>query len=149
MSTWIHQLHCEGRPDEVLALLTEAEAIERWSPVPFELGGLGRGRLRAGDRIDVRGALAGAGAAFAVTVEQAGPERLALTAAGPIDLEVEYIVTADGDGSRLFGSIAVAGRGLRGRLLASATDALLAAGALRLAMERIAGELQSSPLLAA
>lgn len=140
MSTWIHQMHCEGRPDEVLALLTEAEAIERWSPVPFELDGLRRGRLRTGDRVEVRGVLAGAGAAFEVTVEEAGPERLALTAAGPIELEVEYIVTPDGDGATVFGSIAVTGRGLRGRVMAAATDALLKAGALRLAMERIGTE---------
>lgn len=139
MSTWIHQMHSEGQPQDVMSLLTDADAIERWSPVPFELDGLCRGRLRAGDRVNVRGALAGAGAAFTVTVREAGPERLALTAAGPIELEVEYIVTPEAAGTRLFGSIAVTGRGLRGRVLATATDALLKAGALRLAMERIAG----------
>jgi hypothetical protein len=42
----------------------------------------------------------------------------------------------------------VAGSGLFGRVLAGATDALLAAGALRVAVDRIADELEPAVLVA-
>ncbi len=90
MSTWTTQTACHGTPDDVLELLTEPDAIARWSPLPFTVAGCARDRLRAGDRA----------------------------------------------------SIGVAGRGLLGRILARATDALLAAGALRTALDRIARELE-------
>jgi hypothetical protein len=68
--------------------------------------------------------------------------RLSLTASGPIDIDVEYVARALDDGSDVRAQIAVAGRGVRGRLLAGATDALLASGALRASMARIARELK-------
>lgn len=67
---------------------------------------------------------------------------LVLTAVGPIRLDVEYLAVAAADGSEVHASITVSGRGLMGRLLAQATDALLAAGALRTAVDRIACELE-------
>ncbi|HEX3831894.1 MAG TPA: hypothetical protein VHW04_07975 [Solirubrobacteraceae bacterium] len=70
------------------------------------------------------------------------PGRLSLTASGPIDIDVEYVARALDEGSDVRAQIAVAGRGVRGRLLAAATDALLAAGALRASMARIARELE-------
>ena len=52
-------------------------------------------------------------------------------------------------GSELCASVNVTGRGFVGRLLAQATDALLAGGALRTAVDRLARELELEPALAA
>lgn len=142
MSIWMHETRCHGTPEDVLRLLTEADAIARWSPVPFELVDFDRQRLRRGDRVRVRGALGGRSVEFVVDVADAGHERLCLTASGPIEIDVEYVARASARGSELSASIGVAGRGIRGRLLAGATDALLAAGALRASMARIARELE-------
>ncbi|HEY5189907.1 MAG TPA: SRPBCC family protein [Solirubrobacteraceae bacterium] len=142
MSSWTHETRCHGTPDDVLTLLTDAEAIARWSPVPFELVGSETRRLRAGDRVRVRGGLGGHGVEFVVQVGEACDGRLSLRASGPIDIDVEYVARPADEGSHVRAQIAVAGNGLRGRLLASATDALLAAGALRASMARIARELE-------
>ena len=75
-------------------------------------------------------------------VGEACDGRLSLRASGPIDIDVEYVARPADEGSHVRAQIAVAGNGLRGRLLASATDALLAAGALRASMARIARELE-------
>jgi Polyketide cyclase / dehydrase and lipid transport len=142
MSTWTTQTTCHGTPDDVLELLTEPDAIARWSPLPFTVAGYVRDRLRAGDRVRVGGELAGRSLEFEVRVAQADDGRLALRASGPIEIDVEYLVAAAAQGSTVRASIGVAGRGLAGRILARATDALLAAGALRAALERIARELE-------
>ena len=148
VSTWTTQTTCNGTPDDVLELLTEPGAIARWSPVPFTLVDPDRDRLSAGDRVRVRGALAGRGVEFLVDVARADNGQLALTATGPIRIDVEYRVTGDACGSSLRARIGVAGSGLFGRVLARATDALLAAGALRVAVDRIAEELEPAALAA-
>ncbi len=150
MSTWTTQAMCSGTPDDVLELLTEPGAIARWSPVPFTLVDLDleRERLSAGDRVRVRGELAGRGVEFLVDVATAGDGHLALTATGPIRIDVDYHVVGDAHGSSLRARIGVAGSGLFGRVLAGATDALLAAGALRVAVARIAEELEPAALAA-
>jgi len=68
-------------------------------------------------------------------------------ASGPISIDVEYVVRPSDRGSQLRASISVAGRGLMGRVLAKATDVVLAAGALDVAVGRIGRELE--PALAA
>lgn len=146
VSTWTAQIACDGSPQEVLDLLTAPGAIARWSPVPFELVDFDHARLSAGDRVRVSGELAGRRAEFVVVVTDAGDDRLALTATGPIRLDVEYVVSPAGHGSRVRGRIGVSGGGLFGRLLARATDALLAGGALRVAMDRISAEVQRAAL---
>jgi hypothetical protein len=148
MSIWTTETTCNAQPDEVLELLTEPDAIARWSPVPFTLVDLDRDRLAAGDRVRVRGELAGRGVEFLVDVAKADNGHLALTANGPIRIDVDYRVIGDADGSSLRARIGVAGSGLFGRVLAGATDALLAAGALRLAVNRIAEELEPAALAA-
>jgi hypothetical protein len=142
MSTWMTQTTCNGTPEAVLELLTEPGAIARWSPVPFQVLGCDHARLCAGDRVRVCGMLAGRSIEFRVHVAEAQGGRLSLTATGPIRIDVEYVVSADACGSRLRACIGVAGSGLAGRLLARATDALLAAGALRAALDRISRELE-------
>ncbi|MFL5863225.1 MAG: hypothetical protein ACJ780_21035 [Solirubrobacteraceae bacterium] len=148
MSTWTTQTTCNGTPDDVLELLTEPGAIARWSPVPFKLIDSDQERLSAGDRVRVRGELAGRAVEFLVDVATAHDGHLALTANGPIRIDVDYRVVGDACGSRLRGRIGVAGSGLFGRVLAGATDALLAAGALQVAVGRIAQELEPAALAA-
>ena len=147
MATWMAQTRVAGLPDEVLSLLTEPDAIARWAPIAFEVVDFDGRRLRAGDHVWVEGRLAGQTLEFEVEVAEADNGHLLLTAIGPIRLDVEYLAIAGENGSEIRASITVSGRGLMGRALAHATDALLASGALRSAVDRIAGELE--PALAA
>ena len=93
-------------------------------------------------QVCVRGGLTGRSLEFEVEVAEADDGRLVLTAVGPIRLDVEYLAVAVEDGSEVSASISVWGGGLFGRLIAQAADALLAAGALTTAIDRIARELQ-------
>jgi len=142
MATWTARTHVAGLPHEVLALLTEPDAIARWAPIAFEVVDFERKRLRAGDRVRVRGALTGRSLEFEVDVAEAEDGRLLLSAIGPIRFDVEYLAVALDDGTDVRASVAVSGRGLIGRLIAQAADALLAAGALKTAVDRIARELE-------
>src|ERR1700749_930063 len=98
MSIWTTQTTCQGTPDDVLELLTEPGAIARWSPVPFTLVDSDRERLSAGDRVRVRGELAGRGMEFMVDVAKADDGHLALTATGPIRIDVDYRIVGDACG---------------------------------------------------
>jgi hypothetical protein len=147
MRTWTTQTTVAGLPDEVLAMLTEPEAIARWTPVPFELIDLDTDRLVTGSRARVLGRLAGQTLEFDVEVLAADHECLALAASGPISIDVEYKLRPAGHRSEVHASVSVRGNGLLGRILAQATDALLAAGALNVAVSRIGRELE--PALAA
>jgi Polyketide cyclase / dehydrase and lipid transport len=142
MATWTAQTRVAGLPDEVLALLTEPDAIARWAPIAFDVVDFDRTRLRAGDQVCVRSGITGRSLEFEVEVAEADDGRLVLTAIGPIRLDVEYLAVAVEDGSEVRASISVSGRGLFGRLIAQAADALLAAGALTTAIDRIARELE-------
>jgi polyketide cyclase/dehydrase/lipid transport protein len=141
MATWTAQTTTRGHPDEVLTVLTDPDEIARWAPIPFELVDFDGQRLIAGDKVRVRGALGGPTVQFEVEVAEADDGRLALTATGPIRLDVEYEAVATDHGSQVRASVAVSGSGLRGRILARATDALLAGGALTGAVRRIADQL--------
>ncbi|MDQ6816092.1 MAG: hypothetical protein M3018_01625 [Actinomycetota bacterium] len=147
MGTWTTQARMVGPPDDVLEILTRPEAIARWAPFPFEVRDFNRDRLVAGDLLQVTGVLSGHRVEFDVEVVVARDGWLALQATGPIDLDVEYVARPYERGSMLRATVEVTGRGLVGRLLASATEALLAAGALNTAIGRIAHELE--PALAA
>jgi hypothetical protein len=131
-----------GRPDDVMVILTRPDAIARWAPIPFEVIDFKGDRLLAGDSARVRGGLAGRNLEFTVAIAEASGGRLVLTASGPIDIDVEYVAEEIPDGSSVRARVDVSGRGLIGRILAQATDALLAAGALRSAVSRIAHELE-------
>jgi hypothetical protein len=142
MCTWRSNTTVSGAPAEVIELLTEPAAIARWAPVPFEVIALDTSRLESGSHAHVAGRLAGRSVEFDVDVLEATDERLELVANGPVQLGVRYLLRPHEIGSEIDASVSVEGRGWFGRLLAKATEALLAAGALRLALERIAGELQ-------
>jgi hypothetical protein len=142
VGTWTTEAQTAGRPEDVMVLLTDPGAIRRWAPIPFEVVDFEGDRLVTGDVARVRGGLAGRTLEFTVDVAQASRERLSLTARGPIQLDVEYTAAPIASGSTVRARIAVSGRGLLGRLLAQATEALLAGGALSASVSRLARELE-------
>jgi Polyketide cyclase / dehydrase and lipid transport len=138
MGRWTAETTITALPADVLAQLTSPDAISRWAPVPFDVVDWEGERLRAGERVRVQGRLAGRALEFEVDVAEADDDHLVLTATGPIRLDVEYHALPAASGSELQASVSVSGRGILGRVLAQATDALLAAGALRTSVERLA-----------
>jgi hypothetical protein len=144
MCTWRSNTTVPGAPAEVIELLTEPEAIARWAPIPFEVIALDTSKLQPGSHARVAGRLAGRSVEFDIDVLEASDERLELFAKGPVELGVRYVLRPHDSGSEIDASVSVEGKGLFGRVLAKATEAMLAAGALRLALDRIAGELQPS-----
>lgn len=147
MCSWRSTTTVPGSPDEVLELLTKPDAIARWAPVPFEVVALDGSRLQSGSHARVEGRLAGRSVAFDVDVVCASDERLELVARGPISMDVRYRLRPAGPRSEIAATVTVEGRGLFGRVLAKATETLLAGGALRMSLERLGHELQ--PALAA
>jgi hypothetical protein len=79
---------------------------------------------------------------FDVNVVRASDERLELVAHGPISMDVRYRLRPAGDCSQVEASVGVEGNGLFGRVLAKATETLLAGGALRMSLERLGRELE-------
>jgi polyketide cyclase/dehydrase/lipid transport protein len=144
MRTWETQTTVPGSPSAVFELLTEPGAIAEWAPVPFEVVSLDGRRLYPGSRARVAGRIAGRAVEFDVTVSEASGDRLALVADGPISIDVQYDVSPVPGGSDVRASVSVEGRGLFGRVLASATEALLAAGALRSSLDRLGRQLDLS-----
>jgi hypothetical protein len=142
MRTWETQTTVPAPPSAVLELLTEPRAIARWAPVPFEVVSIDERRLRTGSRAQVAGRVAGRLVEFDVTVFEASGERLSLAADGLISIGVEYALRPVAGGSDVRASVSVAGCGLVGRALAAATEALLAAGALRSSLERLGLQLR-------
>ncbi len=139
MRTWTASKHVDAAPAVVLDVLTDTEACREWSPVPFDLDGDGDARLSARSRMRVSGQLVGRRVGFDVEVHEAGEGRLALSAHGPVAFDVAYEARAAGAGSEVRASVSVrSGGGLFGRLAEQATAALLQAGALGLAVDRIA-----------
>ena len=142
MGTWTTKTTLDGRPTDVLDTLTDPEAIRLWSPVPFDLVDMAGERLAAGSHARVRGKLAGREVAFEVAVSAADPRGLRLTASGPIELDVDYRFEPSNGGTEVSASVSVNGKGgLMSGLLSRATEAVLAAGALDMALGRIGREL--------
>lgn len=139
MATWITHTTMDGAPKDVLAVLTDPAACTRWSPIDFDVEG--PGPLAGGTRRRVAGRLAGHEIGFSIEVLEASDRRLALRASGPIEIDVDYRVTAVDERSDVHARVAVKpSGGLGGRLLSRATDALLAGGMLDRALEKIALE---------
>ena len=139
MRTWTAQAQTDALPEDVLAALTDTDAVARWSPVPFDVEDDSLRRLRAGTRTRVSGRLAGVRVGFDVEVEHADEHRLRLTASGPVSMDVEYDVEAAGGATEVRASVSVRpGRGLLSTVMAEATAGLLRAGALESALDRLA-----------
>lgn len=150
MGTWETRTTVKGQPEHVLAVLTDPTSARRWSPVGFELEQLDGDRLRSGSRAVLTGKLAGRGVSFDVHVTKASDGQLELRALGPVEMDVLYDAIEAGDGTEVVASVNVrSGGGLLGRMLSSATDALLAGGALNVAIQGVRREVERSVAAAA
>jgi hypothetical protein len=139
MSEWTATAKANATPCQVLQVLTLPDEIRRWSPVDFDLEDLAETRLSPGTRGRVTGRLAGVKVGFDVEIHAADETILELSAEGPVGLDVRYEFTKDENGAELIASVSLRrGGGITGRLVANATAALLSAGALEGAAERIA-----------
>jgi hypothetical protein len=133
-------------PEQILQVLTDPEEIRSWSPIPFEVEDLDGARLEAGSLARVSGSLVGKRVGFDVEVHAADTAGLELTADGPISIDVLYQLERVDGGSEVTASVGVRdGSGLSGRLLATATAALLKSGALEAAARRIARAAECAP----
>ena len=147
MRTWTANACVRSEPESILGTLVDPDAIRRWAPVDFDVEELHGDRLRAGSRARVVGRLAGLRVGFDVEVGRADEERVSLAAAGPVGFEVDYELSATQEGSEVCASVRVrGGGGVTARMLAKAIDALLAGGALELAVARIAREAELSAM---
>jgi hypothetical protein len=145
MGTWETRTTVRGEPEHVLEVLTDPSSARRWSPIGFELEQLDSDRLRSGSRAVLTGKLAGKGVSFEVNVIKASDGQLELRAIGPVEMDVAYDALPADDGTEVVASVAVrSGGGLIGRMLSSATDALLAGGALTIAVQGVAREVERS-----
>ncbi len=137
MSTFESTRPFDCDPQQLIAALTEIDAIERWTPVPFHIAD-GADRLRAGDRVRVDGGLLGRTVRFDVQVHTANASGLSLRASGPFEIAVDYCI--DSERRRLRARIQTRARRPLGQVLASAANAILGAGALEQALARLIRE---------
>ena len=150
MATWQTRTTVMGEPEDVLEVLTDPSAARRWSPIGFELEQIEGDRLRSGSHAILTGKLAGRTVKFEVDVLKASDGQLELRATGPVEMDVRYDASPFGEMTEVTASVAVrSSGGLLGRLISSATDALLAGGALNLAVQSVAREVEQSVALAA
>jgi hypothetical protein len=150
MDSWTSRAQAKATPEQLLEVLTHPQRIRQWSPVDFDVDDLTSRRLAAGTQTKVTGRVAGVPVSFDVRVHAAGPERLELTADGPIGLDVRYELATADDGAEMTASVRLRrGVGLTGRLVAGAASTLLSAGALDGATGRIAQVAEAQPFAAA
>jgi uncharacterized protein YndB with AHSA1/START domain len=150
MDRWTSTTQANATPERLLEVLTHPHQIRRWSPVEFDVDDLASRRLAAGTRTKVTGRVAGVPVSFDVQVHAADPERLEISAEGPIGLDVRYELAPAGAGAEMTASVRVrGGGGLTGRVVASAAATLLSAGALDGATGRIARVAEAQPYAAA
>jgi hypothetical protein len=140
-TTWRSDVAVQATPRHVLDALTDVDSCKAWSPVGFHVEDFDSTRLRAGTRLHVTGSLVGQRVRFAVEIVEASSRRLALRALGPIEMAADYVVRAQGCSSRIDAAISIRpARGLRGALLGRAIAIMLAAGALKHTLVRLARE---------
>ncbi|UJA20558.1 hypothetical protein HJD18_10300 [Thermoleophilia bacterium SCSIO 60948] len=148
MGSWSASTKTDATPDQVIRVLTDPEAIGAWSPVPFDVSELDGPVLRSGSEVRVSGSLAGMRVGFDVEVHEASSHGLRLTATGPIAIDVSYELSGDPEAIEVDATVAVRAKGITGRVLGKATEALLAAGALEGATGRIARAAAAAPVAA-
>jgi uncharacterized protein YndB with AHSA1/START domain len=150
MDRWTSTAQANATPERLLEVLTHPQQIRRWSPIEFDVDDLASRRLAAGTRTKVTGRVAGVPVSFDLQVHAADPERLEISAEGPIGLDVRYELAPAGSGAEMTASVRVrGGGGLRGRVVATAAATLLSAGALDGATGRIARVAEAQPYAAA
>ena len=145
MSSYTAKIETAASAEQVLAVLTDPDAIRSWSPIPFDVAGLDADVLQTGTEARVNGNLAGLRVGFDVRVHTADTSGLRLSADGPVALDVAYALRERGEGSEVSVSVSL-GRscGITARLIGKATEALLAAGALDGATTRIAAAAEAA-----
>jgi hypothetical protein len=149
MDRWTSTAVAKASPDCLLEVLTHPQQIRLWSPVDFEVDDLDTRRLAAGTKARVVGRVAGVRVTFEVEVHKADAGRLELSADGPIGLDVRYDLAHADDGSEMTAHVRVRnGRGITGRVVATAATSLLSAGALDGAIGRIARVAEGRPCAA-
>jgi hypothetical protein len=142
---WSARAVVRAEPSDVLAALTDPELIAAWAPVGFELEDPDAPPLRAGSHERVCGSLAGVKAFFDVDVSRAEVGRLELVATGPLAMDVAYRFRKQGGRVVVDASVGLHRRsGLTGRILRGAVVALLNAGALDRALQRLTDSLCGS-----
>jgi hypothetical protein len=145
MRTYTATTTATARPEAVLDVLTDPDALLRWAPVDFDVERLSGPRLAQGGHARVSGRLAGREIGFDVEIHRADVAGLALSAHGPVALDVAYELRPSAEGSEVSASVTVVPRpGLRAWLIAEATSAVLAGGALQAALARMAREAAAS-----
>ena len=131
MAQWTTRTQAKARPEQVLEVLTDPDAIRLWSPIDFEVEELAGTRLTTGDTARVTGSVAGVRVGFDVEVHAAGEDGIELSADGPIGIDVRYDLAPAARGSEVTATVSLRrGGGITGRLISHATAALLSAGAL-------------------
>jgi hypothetical protein len=141
MRTYTATATADAAPEALLDVLTDPGAAARWAPVAFDVDDISGPRLTVGSTARVSGRLAGREVGFDLEVHRADAERLALLADGPVTLHVAYDMRPAGAGSEVQALVGLRPRsGLRGRLIAEATAAVLAGGALQVALGRLVRE---------
>src|SRR5215207_316334 len=90
MRTYTATATATAAPEAILDVLTDPGACRRWAPVSFDVDELSGPRLTVGRTARVSGRLAGREVGFDLGVHRADAERLALSADGPVSLDVAY-----------------------------------------------------------
>jgi hypothetical protein len=146
MANWTATTTTTATPDQILEVLTHPDEIRRWSPIDFDVDELDAARLSAGTRARVTGRVAGVRVGFDVEVHAADEQVLELSADGPVGIDVRYELWSAEAGSEVNASVSIRrGGGITGRLVANATAALLTAGVLDGAADRIARAAERQP----
>ena len=130
MSTWTAQHDVKGRPEAVLDVLTDPDAVARWAPMPFEVERLDAPAPRTRHNARVSGCLAGRRVGFDVEVHEAEATVSSSPPAGPSPSTSPTTCAPATTAPRSRPRSPSAGAASTAALLAQATDALLAAGAL-------------------
>jgi hypothetical protein len=130
-----------AEPVHLLQVLTDPAACGRWAPIAFSTDQAPGERLQAGTRTTLRGRIAGRTVAFEAHVVAADERGLSLRATGPVRFDVDYRVTPAARRTLIEAQITLTRtRGITGAIIARATNAILHAGALRVALRAIAAE---------
>jgi hypothetical protein len=150
MATWETRTTVMGGPEDVLEVLTDPCAAQRWSPIGFELEHIEGDRLRSGSHAVLTGRLAGRSVKFEVDVLKASDGQLELHARGPVEMDVRYDAAALGDLTEVTASVAVRSAGKQrvcGR--GEHPPEQPAGGALNIAVQSVAREVEQSVAFAA
>jgi hypothetical protein len=149
MAQWTTRTEVNARPEHVLGVLTDPDAIRLWSPIDFDVEDLEGVRLEAGSHARVTGKVAGVRVGFDIDVHAADQNGLELTAHGPIGIDVRYELASVPRGSEVTATVGLRrSSGITGRVISKATAAMLSAGALDGAARGIARAAETEPGLA-